>query len=196
MKKIYSNDGNRTITMIYVRIEFSREIAYWDSACYHENPKFMEWWDAKFWPYCNRRFETPLWHTAYCNQHSAELAEEGKLESNVIRYLHCLGNANILIAPQMSAFLFHDPSVFPTTHEIGLAELAQICHACAKYCGGTVKITYSSSQHRFEWNDANPKEIELGTGHSDLYKTKEPKRSKKVREVNHTWEKNPKTTEQ
>lgn len=192
MKKVYAGDGVRTITMIHVRIEFSREIAHLGDKFYYQNAKFMEWWDTKFYDYCRRHFDTCIWQTAYCNSKCQERAEKGELDHSVVRYLHTMDDCSILIQPTMSAFLFYSPSEFATTHEVGLAQLSQICHACAKYCGGTVKITYSSRQHRFIWDDTDPKEIELGTGHSDLIKPKEPKRTKKAVEAKHTWEENPK----
>ncbi|MBR2178056.1 MAG: hypothetical protein IJ921_02860, partial [Paludibacteraceae bacterium] len=37
----------KCVSGCYVKIKFSKEIAYWDEHAYHENPKFDGWW-SKF----------------------------------------------------------------------------------------------------------------------------------------------------
>lgn len=179
MKKVYSGEGVKTICAISVSIKFSKEIAYWSDKYYYENPKFWEFWDL-----VNRKYhKNNLWYVMYCNTSCIKEAEEGKLRGSVLRCLTMLsGSKKIDISPTMNVVLTHDPSEYATTHAGGLNDLAFLCKECAKFCGGTVEITYSRKQHYFVWEDDNPRTIVLGKG-IQKYKVKEPLQKKEGEEV-------------
>ena len=182
MKKIYCNEEKRTVCAIGVHIKFSEEIAFWDEHGYHENPNFIEFWDS-----VNRKYaKKNLWYVMYCNRASVEEAERGELEYSYLRCL-TLDNNCIGIRPAMRFVLTHEPSTCPTTHVVGLSDLITLCKACARYCGGTVDITYSAKERYFEWVDVPTRTITVGKG-IRKYRVREPKAKKKCQEVNHTWE--------
>lgn len=119
----------------------------------------------------------------YCNTLCMEEAENGKLRGNVLRCLTMMnGSKKINIGPAMSVILMHDPSEYATTHVCDLNDLVFLCKECAKFCGGTVEITYSRKQHYFVWEDDNPKTIILGKG-IRKFKVKEPRQKRKGEEV-------------
>ena len=183
MKRVYSGEGVKTVNAIEVTIKFSKEIAYWGDTYYYENPKFWEFWDKvnsdkKYRNDKNKRDN--LWYVMYCNRYCQELAEEGKLRGSVLRMLTMTQDTMkaIAISPTMNTILIHKPSEWQTTHILGLNDLAILCRDCAKYCGGTVEITYSARQRYFVWDEVETKTLTLGKGIGNK-KVNEPKAKKK-----------------
>jgi hypothetical protein len=179
MKKIENGGDIRAVNLIHVSIEFSKEIAYWDDKAYHLNPKFYEFWDKVNAKPKYREFN---WEVFYCGKGSMELAGKGELDSNILRVLGKLyGETQVWISPKMSLNLMHGADRFCTPHSHGLQELVILCRDCARYCGGTVEITYSARQRRFVWDDVEVKTLKTGKGYR-RWKAVEPKRTKTAKE--------------
>jgi len=165
-KKIYAGEDTRFVNIVEVHIQFSQEIAHWGKGFYYENPKFIEFWDKL--PQLKAKtkkqsIKKNLWSVAYFIQTCIDEAEKGELESNRCRMLIMgLGNG-MLISPTMHVTLVHNASKYLTTHVCGLSHLIYLCAECAKYCGGTVSVTYSNRDHYFVWNEDEAITVEAGS---------------------------------
>lgn len=183
MKTVIAGENIKTVCAISVSVEFSKEIAYWDKKYYFENPKFWEFWDSvnRKYRYGTKKYN--IWRVGYQNAGDEKDAEQGKISGNYCRYLiQSSGHEKINISPQMNFILWHPADKFITTHEVGLDYIYRLMRDCAKFCGGTVEITYSSRMHYFQWDDVPTKTIVAGKGIKN-YRMKEPKATKKCPEV-------------
>lgn len=184
MKTVLAGENIKTVCAINVSVVFSKEIAYWDNKFYYENPKFWEFWDS-----VNRKYYMSgnIWKVGYQRADDFEKAEQGKLGGAYCRYLITShGNEKIDILPTMSFILWHPANKFITTHDYGLNNLIKLMRDCAKYCGGTVEITYSTKQHYFQWDDVPTKTITVGNGIKN-YRVHKPEDTEKCPEVNVTY---------
>ena len=173
----------RTICTVEVWVEFSKEIAEWGEKSYYENPKFAKFWD-NWQTILARKKETKncYWRVAYLSTKEMAQAEAGTLPQLSVRFLCDLdGMEKINLKPSMHFWLIHHPSDFRTTHNNGMRTLAWLMGECAKYCGGTVRVTYSAKQRYFVYpDDIEVRDIDLGTGIKDM-KISAPRMTKRMK---------------
>ena len=156
----------KCVSGCYVKIKFSKEIAYWDEHAYHENPKFDGWW-SKFSAKVEKDHDRYGYlHVAYSSKKTLREEEEGDgFWTGIVRWL-IMGEKAIMISPQMSFFYIVPPSEFRTSPGYNLYHLKNAMEDCARYCGGTVEFSYSD-MYRIPVSDAIYKTMILGKDSKD-----------------------------
>ena len=155
----------KCVSGCYVKIKFSKEIAYWDEKAYHENPKFDGWW-SKFSAKVEKDHDRYGYlHVAYSNPKTMKEEEGDKYHTHLVRWL-IMGEKAIMLNTQMSFFYIVPPSEFPTSPGYGLYHLKNAMEDCARYCGGIVEFSYSD-MYRIPVSDAIYKTMVLGRDSKD-----------------------------
>jgi hypothetical protein len=151
----------KCVSGCYVKIKFSKEIAYWDEKAYHENPKFDGWW-SKFSAKVEKDHDRYGYlHVAYSSKKTLREEKDGDgFWTGIVRWL-IMGEKAIILSPQMSFFYIVPPSEFPTSPGYGLYHLKNAMEDCAKFCGGTVEFSYSD-MFRIPVSDTIYKTMVLG----------------------------------
>ena len=149
------------VTCCQVSIKFSKEISYWGKKYYHESLKFWEYWDKFNRRKDEKKYGSDVWRVAYQSVKSEKLAEEGKLEPSILRYLVCQDSCVMLSANGICALIICRPSEYRTTVRYCLEALYKAMDECAKYCGGSVEFTYTEEQ-RLPFQRKAYKTLKLG----------------------------------
>jgi len=156
-----SGDKVLAVSAVYVKIKFSREIAYWDDKAYHESRRFDSFW-AKF----NAKMASDhdrygYLSVAYSTTKTLKEEMEGEgFWTGICRWL-MVGNQAVLLSPSMQFFYVVQPSEFQTFPGYILWHLKNAMEDCARYCGGTVEFSYSDI-HRIPIGSAIYKTLVLG----------------------------------
>lgn len=134
------------VTCCQVSIRFSKEISYWGKEYYHENLKFWEYWDTFNRRKSEKKYGNDVWRVAYQSVKHEKLAEEGKLDTSILRYLVCNDSCVMLNANGIGALIICRPSEYYMTVRYYLSALYKAMDECAKFCGGSVEFTYTEEQ--------------------------------------------------
>lgn len=153
-------DKVKCVACCHVEIEFDREIAYFDDAGYHYNVQFDEWWSNFSEKVEQNHDRYGYLHVAYSNPKTLEIEEGRRFYSNLVRWL-IVGDRAFSLQPRMSFYVYMDPVPFPTSPGYLLYGLKNAMEDCAKYCGGTVRFSYSD-MHRVPVTDDIYKTLILG----------------------------------
>ena len=153
-------DKVKCIGCCHVDIEFSKEIAYWGNTSYHYNVQFDQWWSDFSGRVEKNHDRYGYLHVAYSNPKTMKTEEDRKFYSNLVRWL-IVGNRAIMLQPRMTFYIFTDPVPFPASPGYALYYLKNAMEDCAKFCGGTVKFSYSN-MHRVPVSDNIYKTLVLG----------------------------------
>lgn len=151
----------KCVSGCYVKIKFSKEIAYFGDRDYHYNPKFDIWW-ANFSEKVEKNHDRYGYlHIAYSNPKTMEREEKGdEYHTHLVRWL-IMGEKAIQLSTQMSFFYIVPPLEFRTSPGYALYNLKNAMEDCARYCGGTVEFSYSD-MFRIPVSDAIYKTLVLG----------------------------------
>ncbi|MCR5578650.1 MAG: hypothetical protein K6F74_05495 [Prevotella sp.] len=155
----------KCVSGCYVKIKFSKEIAYFDDKAYHYNPKFDLWW-ADFSAKVEKdHHRYGYLHVAYSNPKTMKREEGNEYHTHLVRWL-IMGEKAIMLNTQMSFFYIVPPSEFCTNPGYALYHLKNAMEDCARFCGGTVEFSYSD-MYRIPVSDAIYKTMVLGKEGSD-----------------------------
>lgn len=135
----------QTVTLCQVKVEFSKEISYWDDNGYYESPLFWNYWDKYNSRMNKKKYGNDVWRVAYCSSRQEKQAEEGKMPSG-IRYLINDDTCIQLSSNGMSILLINRPDKYRTSIRYDLGALYCAIKECAAYCGGTAEFTYTEQQ--------------------------------------------------